>query len=104
MRDEHLLNEEFFNTGNFPLIAFKSNKIIKTDSCYLAQGKLSLLGNDNKLTLPFNYLGTSENSEGNNIYVFEGEINFDRTAYGMPEAESVGNIVKLNFYTELIKK
>ena len=104
MRDEHLLNEDFFNTENFPLIAFKSNNIIKTDSCYLANGKLSLLGKVNKISIPFNYLGTSENSDGNNIYVFEGEISFDRTAYGMPEAESVGNIVTLNFYTELSKK
>jgi polyisoprenoid-binding protein YceI len=104
MRDEHLLNEDFFNTQEFPTISFKSTNIIKTDSCYLAQGELSLLGNDNKFTLPFNYLGTSESTAGNNIYIFDGEIKFDRTAYGMSEAESVGNIVTLNFYTELSKK
>ncbi len=104
MRDEHLLNEEFFNAKNFPLISFESNNIIKTDSCYLAHGKLSLLGNDNALTLPFNYLGSTENPDGKNIYIFEGEINFDRTDFGMAEAESVGNLVKLNYYTELSKK
>lgn len=104
MRDEHLLNEDFFNTEKFPLIAFKSNNIIKTDSCYLAHGKLGLLGIDNELTLPFNYLGTSENLDGETIYIFEGEIDFDRTQFGMSEAESVGNLVTLNFYTELSKK
>ncbi len=104
MRDEHLLNEDFFNTDKFPLIAYKAGDIIQTDSCFLAQGKLSLLGNDSKLTLPFNYLGTSKNSEGNDIYIFEGEIEFDRTKFGMSKAESVGNLVKLKFYTELSKK
>ena len=81
-----------------------SNNIIKTDSCYLAHGKLGLLGIDNELTLPFIYLGTSENLDGETIYIFEGEIDFDLTQFGMSEAESVGNLVTLNFYTELSKK
>ena len=45
-----------------------------------------------------------KNSEGNDIYIFEGEIEFDRTKFGMSKAESVGNLVKLKFYTELSKK
>ena len=54
--------------------------------------------------LASNYLGSSSNSEGDTIYIFEGKVEFDRTAHGMKEAPSVGNLVTLHFYTELKKQ
>ena len=104
IRDEHLLNEEFFNTEEFPVIAFKSKDICLLDSSYIAKGKLSLVGKESKIDVPFSYLGSSTDSLGEPIYIFEGEVEFDRTFHGMQEAQSVGNLVKLHFYTELKKQ
>ena len=104
MRDEHLLNEDFFDTENHPAITFNASNITPTDSGYIAIGTLALLGVENKITVPFNYLGSSEDEHGNQSYVFEGKVAFDRIKYGMKEAQSVGNNVTLNFYTELLNK
>ncbi|MBG16547.1 MAG: hypothetical protein CL853_09370 [Crocinitomicaceae bacterium] len=103
-RDEHLLNEDFFNSEKYPFIAFKSKNITPLDSSFIAKGKLALVGTESKINVPFNYLGSSSNSEGDTIYIFEGKVEFDRTAHGMKEAPSVGNLVTLHFYTELKKQ
>ena len=103
-RDEHLLNEDFFNAETYPTIAFKSKDICAIDSSFIAKGKLSLVGVESKIQVPFNYLGSSTDAAGETIYIFEGKVEFDRTSHGMQEAPSVGNIVTLHFYTELKKQ
>lgn len=103
-RDKHLLGEDFFNIEKYPSIFFKSKEIFSVDSSFIAQGKLSLLGTESKVKVPFNYLGSSTDEKGDTIYIFEGGLEFDRIAYGMKEAPSVGNTVELNFYTELKKQ
>jgi polyisoprenoid-binding protein YceI len=103
-RDEHLLNEDFFNSETFPIIAFKSKNICVLDSSFIAKGKLSLVGVESEIELPFNYLGSSTDATDETIYIFEGEVEFDRTSHGMKEAPSVGNLVTLHFYTELKKQ
>ena len=103
-RDKHLLGEDFFNIEKYPSIFFKSKEILSVDSSFIAKGKLSLLGTESKVKVPFNYLGSSTDEKGDTIYIFEGGLEFDRIAYGMKEAPSVGNTVELNFYTELKKQ
>ena len=108
-RDNHLTGEDFFNTENYPQITFKSEAIKSSDiseECYnyVSNGKLSMLGYEKDLDIKFNYKGTGKNKNDQDIAVFEGSLNFDRTEYGMSETESVGNQVKINFYTELIKQ
>ncbi len=103
MRDEHLLEEDFFHVEKFPTIEYHANTIAYGDTSYIAQGALTLNGTTKDLDVPFRYLGSASN-EGINAEVFEGEFTFDRIAYGQEESSGVGNEVTINFYCELLKK
>ncbi len=108
MRDEHLLADDFFNTEKFTEIKFSTNAIANlplNDSIdYVSTGKLNMLGVEKYIDIQFNLEGTGKNKAGQEIAIFKGEFSFDRTQYGMPKDESIANIVKVNFTTELIKQ
>lgn len=104
MRDEHLLEEDFFDTKKFPKITFESEVVEFLDSSYVAKGNLTLLKETKPLEVPFKHLGAGKNDAGKEFEAFEGTFSFDRIAFGMKESASVGNIVTVSFYCELIKK
>ena len=62
MRDENLMDEDYFNLINFPKISFQSNKIIKTDSSYLTRGIIDMMGLQNELSFDFIFKGLGENN------------------------------------------
>lgn len=103
LRDEHLLEEDFFHVEKYPTIEYHASKIDFGDTSYVAQGALTLNGTTKDLAVPFLYLGSASN-EGVNAEVFEGKFIFDRTDYGQEESSGVGNEVTINFYCELLKK
>ena len=108
MRDEHLLAEDYFNSDKYPKINFTSNAINNlpcNDTIdYISTGKLSMLGVEKYLDIQFNLEGTGENKAGKEIAIFKGVFLFDRTQFGMQKDESLANVVKVNFITELIKQ
>lgn len=100
MRDEHLMDIEFFDAANHPEITYMSTSVALGDTSYIAKGELTLNGTTKSLDVPFLHLGAG--GEGNNKFeAFEGAFVIDRTAYGQQESSGVGNIVNLNFYCEL---
>jgi polyisoprenoid-binding protein YceI len=108
-RDDHLSGDDFFNTEKYPEITFKSESIKLSgisEECYnyISNGTLYMLGTQKDINIKFNYIGSGKNLNNQDIAIFEGSLSFDRTEYGMSETESVGNQVKINFYTELIKQ
>lgn len=104
MRDEHLMDADFFDTKNYPTITFKSSQVEQTDTGYVAKGELTLLDNTKAIDVPFKHLGGGENNESIAFEAFEGNVSFDRTEYGMEEVSGAGNLVTLTFYCELIKE
>jgi polyisoprenoid-binding protein YceI len=104
MRDEELLGEDFFQVDKFPEILFESSSVSQSDTGYVAHGALSLMGAAKPLDVPFKHLGSGINKNDETFEAFEGQFEFDRTAYGMEEVTSVGNVVSVNFYCELISK
>ena len=104
MRDEHLLDVDFFNVVAFPEIDFSSSSIMLSDTAYIAQGELTLLETTKAIDVPFKHLGQGENKNGEAFEAFEGSFEFDRTEYGMEEVSGAGNVVTLSFYCELILK
>lgn len=56
-RDNHLRSADFFEVEKFPLITFKSTKISKTDTGYLAEGDLTIKGATKKVSIPFKRYG-----------------------------------------------
>ena len=104
MRDENLMDEDYFSLNNFPEISFQSNEIIKTDSTYLTRGIIDMMGLQNELTFDFIYKGKGENNRQQKVAIFEGEFTLDRVKLGMPTIKSIGDEVDVKFYCELIEK
>ena len=103
MRDEHLAEEDFFNTTKYPQITFVSHSVEMGDSSYIAIGELTLNGATKALEVPFKHLGSGDKNEVL-FEAFEGKFTFDRTAYGQEESSGVGNDVTVSFYCELEKQ
>lgn len=103
IRDEHLLDPDFFHVTKYPHIVFESSEILKTDTAYIARGTLALLNTKKAIDVPFEHLGKGEDKKGNPVEAFQGSFKFDRTEYGMEEVSGAGNIVTVMFYCELLK-
>jgi len=101
MRDEHLMEADFFDVENYPEIVFKSTSVSQSDTAYIAHGELTLLEETKTLDVPFKHLGGGENEEGEHFEAFEGKFIFDRIEYGMEEVTGAGNVVTVEFYCEL---
>ena len=84
MRDENLMDEDYFSLINFPKISFQSNKIIKTDSSYLTRGIIDMMGLQNELSFDFIFKGLGENNRQQKVAIFEGEFTINRIKLGMP--------------------
>ena len=103
-RDKSLISEEYFNAEKYPKIVFRSKSIEKTSEGYSANGFLEMIGVKKAFSFPFTFNGTTQNKENQNVAVFKGEFDIDRTKYGMTETTGIGNIVHVEFYTEMIIK
>ena len=104
MRDENLMDDDYFNLISFPKISFQSNKIIKTDSSYLTRGIIDMMGLQNELSFDFIFKGLGENNRQQKVAIFEGEFTLNRVKLGMPTIKSIGDQVDVKFYCELIEK
>lgn len=103
-RDEALMESDFFYTEKFPLIEFYSKNLKKNESGFVANGLLNMMGKRNEFSFSFKHSGITKNKKGIKVAIFEGEFEIDRTDFGMIPVTSVGNIVKINFYCELVQK
>lgn len=57
-RNGHLRTEDFFNAEKYPVMTFKSSKIMsKGDNMYVAKGKLKIKDVEKEIELPFKLLG-----------------------------------------------
>lgn len=85
-RDEDLA-ENFFETERFPRIVFESTGFEPTDDGYLLLGELTIRDSTHDVSFPVELLGTLTDSiSGERRVGFEGELEIDRTDYGV-EAE-----------------
>lgn len=103
LRDEHLMEEDFFDANKYPKIEYHSTSLAAGDTSYIAIGELTLNGSTNDLNVPFLHTGKG-NKDDEAFEVFEGNFEFDRTEYGQEASSGVGNIVKVTFYCELKAK
>lgn len=103
MRDEHLLEEDFFHVEKYPMITYETNSITWSEGVYTANGELTLLETTKELNFQFSHLGGGTNQENIEFEAFEGSFVFNRIEYGMEEDASVGDDVTMSFYLELVK-
>ena len=111
-RDEHLKGEDFFNTGKFPTITFKSSKVSKKGAHkYLVQGNLTLKGITKPVTLTVTHNGNQVNPWGQDIAGFSAKGKIDRQAFGLIWNKSldkggllIGNDIELVLQIEAVKQ
>lgn len=111
-RDEHLQNEDFFNSEKYPTITFKSTKIEKKSGMkYLVHGKLTIKDVTKNVVLPLTITGEMDHPMMKNTVVLglvvDTEIN--RTDYGVgtgswAASAVVSNKVKIHIPMELTRK
>lgn len=83
-RDNHLKSPDFFDVEHNPTITFKSGKIKKNGSGYIAIGNLTIKGNTRLVELPFEVNGPITDPWGNQRIGIEIEpITIDRQEFGL---------------------
>lgn len=83
-RDSHLKSPEFFDTEQFPLIAFKSRTVKKiNDKQYEVAGDLTLLGKTREITVTADYLGSGKDAWGGYRSGFHSRFAIKRSDFGM---------------------
>lgn len=85
-RDEDLA-ENFFETERFPRLVFESTGFEKVEGGYSLRGDLTIRDSTHEVSFPVELLGTLTDSiSGERRVGFEGELEIDRTDFGV-EAE-----------------
>ena len=76
-RDGHLSKQDYFDVKNYPLISFKSSKVVNSTKAgtYFIYGVLSIKKTQKEISFPF------EVSELRDGYLFKGKFNINRRGY-----------------------
>jgi polyisoprenoid-binding protein YceI len=83
-RDEHLRSDDFFAVEQFPVLSFRSTKIVpKGGSDYAVEGDLTIRDVTRRIVLPVTLLGTAKDPWGNEKLAFEAETTINRKEYGL---------------------
>jgi polyisoprenoid-binding protein YceI len=87
MRDKNLVSDEYFDATKFPVIKIVSTKIDKTNQTgtgfYYFTGTLTIKGVTKNVAFPFQAKKVDDG------YLFTGNFEIDRTAFGVGEKNMV---------------
>ncbi|MFG3247313.1 YceI family protein [Streptomyces sp. NPDC048187] len=111
-RDGHLKGSDFFNTGEYPTMTFRSTKAESLGGDdYRITGDLSILGTTRPLTIDLEYYGAAKDPFGNERVGFEGKAEIKRSDWGLTwnAALETGGVlvsdkIKLNFDISAIRQ
>jgi polyisoprenoid-binding protein YceI len=99
-RDESLMGAEYFNVAKFPLITFKSKKLVAKNDLYELTGEFTMLGVKKSQIVNVKLVsGTGEGVKP----VLIGKGSIDRTMFGMKPDPKEGNVVDFRFTIQLDK-
>jgi polyisoprenoid-binding protein YceI len=111
-RDEHLRSADFFNTAEFPTMAFRSTSVEKvSDNTLKLHGDLTIAGVTRPVTLDVEYSGTAVSPWGTTSAGFSAQTKINRKEWGLVwngtlEAGGVlvGEDIKIELDLELVKE
>ena len=83
--DGHLQTADFFDAANHPKITFTSDSIMKTDSGFVAMGKLAMRDSIHPIKVPFAFV-----QDGNKA-TFKGSMDLFAGDYGVGKKSPNGN-------------
>jgi polyisoprenoid-binding protein YceI len=100
MRDEHLMEEDYFHEEKYPTMRFVSDSFEKDGDAYIISGTFTMMDIENPLEVRMKLVGVGE-QEGNKVAVLWGTSQIDRTKYGMDSSAKIGDIVDFTFEVQL---
>ncbi|NOG93370.1 MAG: YceI family protein [Armatimonadetes bacterium] len=109
-RDQHLRSADFFEVAKYPQIRFESARIRKTESGYVADGKLTMKAVTKDVSIPFKVYGPiTDPWGGTRIGVVAEPITLNRQDFGiayndkLPDGTpAVGNEVTVHLALEAV--
>ena len=105
-RDTHLKSPDFFNTGGYPTVSFRSKSVKKlNEAVYEVSGDLTLLGKTRPITVEVNATGAGKDPWGNFRRGFETSFSIKRSDFGMTfMMDGVSDEVNLTVSVEGIRQ
>jgi len=83
-RDEHLRTNDFLALEQYPRITFVSTEIRQVDeTTFEVSGDLTIKDVTNRITVPFEFGGASQDPFGNQRIGFDGSVTISRKDYGI---------------------
>ncbi|MEM8867094.1 MAG: YceI family protein [Verrucomicrobiota bacterium] len=106
-RDEHLQQDDYFNSAKYPLMTFKSTSWAageKKDQ-FLVSGDLTIMGTTKPVVLDVDLLGFGPGRNGAFLTGWEAATTIDRTEWGLTAGQpAVGDTVDITINIEGIKQ
>ena len=110
-RDTHLRSPDFFDAAKYPLITFKSARVVSAgDNKYIVEGTLTIKDVSRDLALEFVYHGQKENplKPGEIVAGLDTTLTIDRLEYHVGDGKFykmgvVGKDVDILFTLELLR-
>src|SRR5918994_2025195 len=82
-RDEHLRSADFFDVANFPVLTFKSTKIVPDGGEFRVEGDLTIRGITRPVTLRVTEEGRTRDPWGGERIGFSGSTKINRRDFGL---------------------
>lgn len=100
MRDEHLRDEDFFNTSKYPLIQFSSNRIVRANrkNTWYVYGILTMKGVQKAVEFPFTAVPEAEG------YWFNAQFKINRRDFNVGESSvTMADLVVVTLNVKALK-
>lgn len=82
-RDAHLRSADFFDTGKFPVITWRSNQVIVQGDKVQVTGAITIKGIEQPITLHAQHLGTTPDPMGNTKAGFTVDATLNRKDFNI---------------------
>ncbi len=83
--DEHLMSADFFDVANHPTIEFTAESVAKTDSGFVATGKLHMRDSIKTVAVPFKFVQDGKKA------TFKGTLDIFAGDYGVGKKSEKGS-------------
>ena len=83
-RDNHVRSADFLDVEQFPTLTFKSTKVeVEDEDTLNVTGDLTIKGQTQQVTIPFDFNGQAVDPFGNTRIGFEGKTQIKRKDFGL---------------------
>ena len=100
MRDESLMEKNYFFRAKFPKMRYLVRSIKKEMDYYLLNGNFTMIGVSKPLPVQMKFIET-KTTDGIQRHILVGKAKIDRTKFGMTPDSKEGNIVDFEFRVEI---